>query len=136
MITVVVTGDKRLNRKLQRLKATDAKKAVRESARIALKDIAFAARQNAPVDSGKLQRSIKVRSLKRSRSKVGARVTTGTQTTDFSGETYYGAFLEYGTEKQEALGYMKSAADNNKQHALRVYRRELKKRIESAAKRG
>ncbi len=94
--TIVLTGTDELNRKLLELTSAQAKAAIRKAARPALKPTLTAARANAPVKSGALKRSIKIRSIARSRTRVGARVTTAASDNQFSGKTFYGAFLEWG----------------------------------------
>ena len=104
--TIVLTGDKKLNRKLAKLAGKDAKKVIRKAIRPALKPIQKQAKQNVRKHrkSGQLEKSIKTRSIKRTRRGIGARVTTGTASTDFSGETYYGAFVEFGHGKPARRG--------------------------------
>lgn len=96
MAMIVLTGDAELNRKLMQLKGSQAKSAIRKASRVALKPVAEAAKQGAPRRRGALGRSIKVRAIKRSRSRVGARVTTGKDASQFKGKTFYGGFQEYG----------------------------------------
>lgn len=88
MNQVVLTGDAELNRKLQALKSTKAKQAIRKASRESLRPVLSSAKSNAPKRSGALRKGIKLRALKRSRSRIGAQVTA-------SG-TVYGAFQEYG----------------------------------------
>ncbi|QDV26746.1 HK97 gp10 family phage protein [Aureliella helgolandensis] len=96
MAAYVVTGSKTLNAKLASLKTTEAKKLIRKASRTALKPVQEEAKRLAPVKSGRLRRSIKVRALKRSRSRVGSRVTTNGNDNLFKGRIYYGGFAEYG----------------------------------------
>lgn len=95
-ITAVLTGSESLNRKLESLTSAQSKAAIRKAARPALKPTLAAAKANAPKKTGRLQRSIKIRSIKRSRSRVGARVTTSKTDNQFSGRTFYAAFQEWG----------------------------------------
>lgn len=75
MIKIEIRGDRELARKFDRLSKTSQKKtALRKGARAAAKIIQKEAKQLAPKDTGLLRNSIKVRSLKRSRVWVGARV--------------------------------------------------------------
>jgi hypothetical protein len=93
---VIVTGSEELNRKLADLKGSKAKQAIRKSSRTALRPVAEAAKSNAPRRSGRLAKSIKVRALERSRSRVGSRVTSSGSDNQFKGRTFYGGFQEYG----------------------------------------
>ena len=93
---LIVTGTEELNVKLAKLAGKDAKAAIRKASRVALKPVAEAAKSNAPRKTGRLARSVKVKAITRSRSRVGSRVTTSGDGNAFSGETYYGGFQEYG----------------------------------------
>ena len=95
-ITAVLTGSESLNRKLEALTSAQSKAAIRKAARPALMPTLAAAKANAPKLSGRLQRSIKIRAIKRSRSRVGARVTTAKSDNQFSGRTFYAALQEWG----------------------------------------
>ena len=74
-ITVFLLGGGELQKKLKDLTTNETKSVIRGGCREALRPIAAQARTNAPRDSGGLARNIKIRSLKRSRRRVGARVT-------------------------------------------------------------
>ena len=135
--TLVLTGDKRLNRKLMKLRGPDAKKAIRKSTRPALKPVLQEAKNNVPVDSGALKKSLKIRSLPRSRTSIGARVTSGdTGKRAFSGEQYYGAFVEFGTKHQKGQKFLKRAADRKRKQAIRIYGEHIGRNIKELGKRG
>jgi HK97 gp10 family phage protein len=68
----------------------DCRKAMRVGAKI----IQQAMIEQAPVDSGALRQSIKVRSLKRKKGRIGAMVTM--RADSFKGDTFYAGFVEYG----------------------------------------
>ena len=134
---MVVTGNKELNRKLSALTGPQQKKVVRSALRPALKPVQQKAKQVAKSfkDTGLLARSIKIRSNKRSRRSIGARVTSGTQTTDFGGKAYYGAFQEYGWKSGKrgsgnrrqikGKGFMQRAVRTKSAQALRIYNRKI-----------
>ena len=140
--TLVLTGDKKLNRKLKRLAGPDARKVIRQASRVAIKPVRSAAKSQAPHDSGALRRAIRIRAIKRSRSKVGTRITIGEK--DFTGSTFYGGFQEWGwkTGKRgsqnrthiEGKRFLKQAADSKRAMAIAIYRREIAKRITELAK--
>lgn len=144
MASIVLTGDKALNRKLQRLAGPVAKKIVRQAARIAVKPVLSAARNTVPVRSGKLRRAIKIRALPRSRTRVGVRVTLGDQ--EFTGETFYGGFQEWGwkTGKRNSTTaarrqipgrhFLLRAAESQRETALKIYAREISAKIRALAK--
>ncbi len=130
---IVLTGDKQLNKKLQRLRGPEAKKIVRTAARLALKPVLDEAKSQVPVRSGALGKSLKVRAMQRSRVSFGARVTTGQQF--FTGQTYYGGFIEWGTRYIAAVGFLKRSADVKRDEALRIYRQKIQFGIVQLAKR-
>ncbi|XZE36547.1 HK97-gp10 family putative phage morphogenesis protein [Pirellulaceae bacterium SH501] len=109
-ITMVLTGSEELNRKLEELTSKQAKEAIRKAARPALQPTLAAARANAPKRSGRLQRSIKIRAIKRSRSRVGARVTTAKSDNQFSGRTFYAAFQEWGWKTGSRRGELNAVS--------------------------
>lgn len=140
--TVILTGDRLLNQKLARLKSPRAKQAVRRAARAALKPLADAMKTAAPVRSGLTRRAIKVRSLARSRVRVGARITLNDK--PFAGETYYAGFVEFGwkTGRRGSLNrrqvparrWMYRTAEGRRGQTLSHYRRQLRLEIETLAK--
>lgn len=129
-VTAVITGDKKLNRKLSRLTSKQQKKAFRDAARPAIKPVMTESRSNAKAnsDTGRLAKSIKVRSLPRSRSRIGVRVTT--RADDF-GRQFYASFQEYGWKagklKRPIKGTenMQDAARVKKASVIRDYKRRL-----------
>lgn len=94
--TIVLTGNEALNRKLAALKSSKAKAIIRKAARESLRPVLADVKATAPTRSGRLKRSIRLRAITRSRSRVGARVTTSATDNLFAGKTYYGGFIEYG----------------------------------------
>jgi hypothetical protein len=87
MTQQVLTGDAELNKKLAALKSSKAKQAVRKASRESLRPIHADAKSNAPKDKGTLRKGIKLRALKRSRSRIGSQVTSSAK---------HGAPQEYG----------------------------------------
>lgn len=96
MPTIIITGDAAADRALKEFATNAQRRIVRKATREGLRPVLTAAKANAPRKSGRLRKSIKLRAMKRSRTKVGARITTGTAGSDFQGKTYYGAFQEFG----------------------------------------
>ena len=110
-----IKGADRVARKfraLEKLAKKDQKKCIRKGARAGAKIIQKQAKQNAPKDKGELRKSIKVRSLKRSRRWVGARVVT---------DVRHAWPVEAGTEKVEAKKYMEKAQTSKKEQAKKVF---------------
>lgn len=122
-IKVVLTGSDEINRKLEMLTNQQAKEAIRKAARAALRPTQAMARALAPKKSGKLSRSIRIRSIRRSRKVVGARVTTSSRDNQFSGKTFYGAFQEWGWK----TGARKHALDRTARRMARQLRSESRR---------
>lgn len=132
--TVIITGDKKVNRMLRRLSAKEGKAAVRKAARPALKPLLKEARANAPKGAtGQLKKNVKIKALPRSRKHVGARVTSGPGKATNDGE-FYGGFLDLGTKKIEANRWLREAADSKRKSVLAIYGKLLRKEIIARAR--
>ncbi len=137
---MVMTGDKKVNRMLKKLPSKQQKAAFRKAARPAIKPVMTEARSNIKKDSdtGKLAKTVKVRALKRSRSRIGVRVTTRAEDVD---GTFYGAFQEYGWKAGKAKRQIKGtenitkAAESKRTAVMRDYSERMKKQIEETARR-
>lgn len=123
-----VEGSKELIAKLNALKKTDAKAAIRKGTRAGAKIVQAAAKELAPVDTGKMRDAIKVRSLPRSR------VWTGTDVKLDNADTYYYSFVELGTKRSKATGFLKDAAEQSKDEAIDVAIEITKEEIERRMK--
>ena|ERR1017187_8632608 len=103
--------------KLQSLKKTKAKAAIRKGTRQGSKIVQAVTKRLAPSRTGTLQRNIKVRSLKRSRVWTGVTCQL---------EVYYGAFTELGFKSRKARRqipaqhFMQRAAEQARNQAMRV----------------
>ncbi len=73
--TYFFVGQGRIAKKLEQLTANETKAVIRGGCREALKPLQKQAIATAPNDKGNLRRNIKIRTLKRSRKRIGARVT-------------------------------------------------------------
>lgn len=129
---VIITGVDEIDRKLSRFEQSVQKKAIRKATREAAKVILEDARQRVPVDTGALRKSLRVRSLKRSRVRQGHQVMTGEGF--FKGDTFYGGFVEYGTKRMVAREYMKKAMVAKESDTVQKFRTELSAAIEEAAR--
>jgi len=145
MPSMVVTGDKELNRKLQTLKGVKQKKAVRKASRESLKGhLVSSVKRAAPRRTGLLSRAVKVRALPRSRTQVGARVTVGDGM--FKGETFYAGFIEFGRKTGKrgsgnrrtipANDFIRRTAKRKRHSVLADYRQRLKHMIIQLAREG
>ncbi len=131
---VVVTGSAELNAKLAKLKSAQAKAAIRKASREALRPVAVAAKANAPRRSGRLSRSIKVKALERSRIRIGSRVTTGEDDSQFKGKQFYGGMQEYGWKagrrvRNVELGAVRGAKRTESQKAEAAKRNNSRPQI-------
>ena len=117
----VTTGDKILNRRLQKLRGPQQKKAVRKSMRPALKPVQQETKQNAKRHkrTGAFAKSIKIRSMKRSRRRIGARVTSG-KGSGFKGE-FYGSFIEYDRDNFTGQKSFTDAARRKRRQAIAIF---------------
>lgn len=115
--TVILTGDKELDRKLLALKTTKMKAAVRKGTRAGAKLVQADAKQRFPRDTGAAARSLKVRALPRSRRWVGHQVTT---------KVFYAGHVEYGTKHIVAREKLKESAKLMRDRAVAVAIHEIR----------
>jgi HK97 gp10 family phage protein len=134
MANFTITGIKEIDRALQELEKNVAKKVIRQAMRKAMKPVKQQVEANAPRVTGKLAGNVKIKAIKKSRTKIGIRVQIGAK--EFTGETFYGAFLEYGTKDIPAKGFMRQAFDSAKEEAKGIAIEEIKKGIERDAAKG
>jgi HK97 gp10 family phage protein len=95
-IRINLDGDRVLKAKLSALTDSEAKKAILGACREAIKIVQKEAQTLAPSKTGALRRSLKVRAIRRSRSRIGMRVTTSKTDNLYAGKTFYAAFQEFG----------------------------------------
>ena len=92
---IALTGADELRRNLATLEPRVAKKVIRRALRAGSKIILDRAKATSPVLTGALRNSLRVRAMTRMRKSVlGMKVVTGKGF--FTGETFYGAFVEFG----------------------------------------
>ena len=120
-------GDEALMRKFNALEGKVQKKFARKSMRKAAKVIQKEAKARAPVESGDLKKNIKVKAAQRSRSRIGVNVVVGEGW--YTGEQFYGAFIELGTSKQPARPFMRPALEDKRDEARGVLVDELQELI-------
>lgn len=129
---IVITGIEEVDRKLGNFEVNVQRKALRKATREAAKVVLDEAKRLAPVASGALKRSLRVRALKRSRVKQGHQVQTGEGF--FKGETFYGGFQEYGTKFMEANEYMRPAMVSKEQAVKEKFRVEMRAAVDEAGR--
>jgi HK97 gp10 family phage protein len=125
---ITIRGLGKLTRQLRKLEPKNARKAIRKAARAAAKPVQIKAKDLAPVDTGLLRKEIKVRAVKRSRQRIGVRVTIGNR--NFVGDTFYGGFQEFGWttvngRRVPGKHFLEAAADDNKSRVREIFKREL-----------
>lgn len=120
MFSVKVTGTDQVVALLKDLRGKRANAAIRKGTRAGCKRIVPRAKADIPVverrtrsgeiQSGGMQRSVKVRAVKRNRSGwIGTVVSVGPE--NYQGDDFYAPMVEYGTKKMQARHYLKQAAD-------------------------
>jgi HK97 gp10 family phage protein len=124
----VITGIKEIDRALAELEKNTAKKVIRQAMRKACKPLKAQVEADAPRVTGTLASNVKIKAIKKSRTKMGIRVQIGAK--DYTGKTFYAAFVEYGTSKMPAKGFMRKAFDDRKEEAKGIAIEEIRKGIE------
>lgn len=131
---VVVTGVGRLDRQLRALEPAIGKKATRKALRAAAKVVQKEAQRVAPKKTGALARSIKVRARKarrrRDKGTLAYKATVGKGW--FKGDTFYAAFLEFGTKKMRFHPFLRPALYDKADDAKKVFRGILQVEIRKA----
>ena len=84
----------RVRRMVEQFPKKIRNKILRQELRKAAKTLVAPSKAATPVQTGKLKRSVKVRAVKRSRKAIG--VVVGYSDKAYTGQTFYGAFLEWG----------------------------------------
>lgn len=122
---LIVTGVAEIDALLKDLPAKLAKKVIRKAVREANKPTRRDAQANAPKDTGKLKKAIKLVAIRRSRTRIGVMVRIDSK--DFAGEEFYPMIQEYGSADRNipATGYMRRAYEENKGRVRREVEREV-----------
>ncbi len=121
-----VAGLAELERKLTALGTRGARNAARRALRQGANVILQATRQATPVRSGNLRRAL----YTHDRGVMGDSVMFSV---DLRSSGFYGRFLEFGTSKMAARPFMRPAAENQAQVAVRVIAESLGVQIEIEA---
>jgi HK97 gp10 family phage protein len=114
----MITGVEKLIEKLQTLKKTKSKAALRKGARAGAKIVATAAKRLAPRRTGDLARGIKVKALRRSRVWTGVAIELKAKDVGKDVDTFYAPFVELGTKNMEAVHFLERAAKQNERAAI------------------
>ncbi len=129
MFDVKIEGAEAVVAMLRRVAGPQAKAAIRKGTRAGAKIIAAKAKQLIPeverkdrygrVTIGNLRKAVKVRAMKRSRSGwIGSTVTVDGGGLGYTGDEFYGAFVEFGTKRMTARQYFKHAAEQTQEAAI------------------
>jgi HK97 gp10 family phage protein len=94
-ITIGVVGGRELQRALQQLESKTRARFARQGMRKGMKLVLAEARAKAPVRTGRLKKSLRIKAAKR-RKKATISIRLAAGEGDFKGDTFYGSFLEYG----------------------------------------
>ncbi len=113
-------GDKEFIKALRELGLAGQKKVGRQALRKGVKLIADEIKANIAVESGALRRTVKVRSMKRSRVRIGAFVKIGGTLDD-----PYAPFVLYGTRYQQGQRTGRDALESTKPNVFKVLQKEL-----------
>lgn len=127
-MSVKIEGAKELEKKLLSFEPKLGRKIVRQALRKAAKPILAKAKSLVPVRTGALKKSLRIRALKKRKHRYGVMVATSEGW--FVGMEFYGAFVEFGTDKITAQPFVRPAFDAEKANAERIIRTELRKGIE------
>jgi HK97 gp10 family phage protein len=132
MARISIEGGRELDRALKKLPRALARKIIRQSLREAARPIVEEAKSRAPVLTGQMRDSLRVRAGKRRKGQASMAVQT--KDGDYAGDTFYAAFYEYGTSRQPARPFMRPAFDARVHEAVRIVSDALRRRITEAAK--
>lgn len=142
MATFKISGIKGIDKALTELPNRVAKKVIRKAMRSALKPVQSRVKALAPVgETGQLKQAVKVRASKRKKKLIFLNVRIGKQ--DFTGDTYYGAMVEFGHKirsggqvvgQVEGQHFMQKAFDQTAPQARDEATKAIKEGIEQEAK--
>lgn len=117
---VVYNMDKVLS-KLYTLENKIQGKVIRKANRVGAKHFLLLAMKNVPVKSGRLKRSLKIKTPRAKKDRVSIMIGTGEGLSqNFSGKTFYGAFVNYGTKNAKANPFLTNAFRNGESYAERL----------------
>lgn len=132
-IDISIFGDKALSAKLAAMPLKVQKKITRQALRQGGKRVRDEARRLAPVDTGALKKSIKVRAAKNlRRGSFGISVQTGTRAElGISPEAkfYYPAVLEFGGRGHEAQPFLRPAMDATRAEVLSLIKNSIREAL-------
>ncbi|MCP5017107.1 MAG: hypothetical protein GY938_17825 [Ketobacter sp.] len=131
MFDISVIGDKKLERKLNKMEKKASSKVMRDAMKESMEPVKELAKLRAPRDKGLLIKSIRI-AAKTSRRGVSAMVRTGTRKQlkiSADNPFYYPAAHEYGTKYMPAKSYLRSALGDKKNMVLSDLGRSIHKML-------
>lgn len=136
-VDISVLGDEELAARLHSVGVKVQRRIVAGALKRAASVVLRGARQLAPVDTGRLQKSLKIKPLlvRRGSSIFGVRVVTGTRSElriNPEDRYYYPAVLEYGSATVRPFRFMRNAADQHKPAFRAAARKALRDGINEA----
>jgi len=143
IIDISLLGDKALTRKLNKLPNRVQKKVVRQSMRKAAKPLltsikhAIGEIRVTGEHTDRLRRGMKIKSVKRSRSRLGVEIITPRrQELDIadSDKSYWPANIELGTRNAPPQKFIRDTVDSNRTQTMGIIRREIASGIIREAK--
>lgn len=138
IIDISMLGDKALTKKLGKLPGRLQKKVLRQAMRKAAKPILADIKQSISsirvtgLHTDPLKKKTKIKSLKRSRNKIGVRITTPTRDElgiPADSKWYWPAHIELGTSKEPAQPFMRGPFNAARQKTLTTIKQETGKGI-------
>lgn len=141
MFSAKVEGTALVVKMLKEYRGKKANGAIRKGSRAGCKIIQARAKRLIPrvkrrdrlgnITQGELRQAVKVRAIKRNRKGwIGSEVIIAGGGFSFSGDQFYGAFVEFGTRNMQARHYMKQAADESADAAKAVAIGKIKQEME------
>lgn len=130
----VISGGDALAAALAEVGKAMEKKILARAMRDAAKPILADAKRRAPVLTGQLRKSLKIRSISRNRKKGQVGVVISTAKGFFKGDEFYGAFHEFGTKKMPARPFIRPAFEANKARAVKIVGEAIKLGLEDVAR--
>ncbi|MBT8199584.1 MAG: HK97 gp10 family phage protein [Acidimicrobiia bacterium] len=132
-VDINLKGDHELVRILEQLPASVQKKAVRRALRDGTKFLAKQVKAAAPRDSGRMARRMKVRAVKRSRTRIGSRVMMPDRDKlgiPAKAKGYYPMSIEAGWKsrggkKIPGTRFMRDTVDKHKQQVVDKFQKSL-----------
>ncbi|WP_442765105.1 HK97-gp10 family putative phage morphogenesis protein [Sulfurospirillum cavolei] len=128
-----IKGLEQLISKLNNLPEKLEKKVIRAAVRKGAILVRDKAREKAPVKTGTLKKSIKIRSNKVANGIISFKIGP-TNDKKKGTDVFYGRFIEFGTSKMAAKPFMRPALDESETEVLNVVIDNVKSKLEEGTK--